>query len=68
MSPIFVSTEIVRNSSYQKNIGTEFTHLFISSLCWETIMNCHNLGQPNLSIEGHISHNKDENDSAVGNW
>ena len=66
MSPIFVSTEIVRNSSYQKNIGTEFTHLY--SLCWETIMNCHNIGQPNLSTEGHISHNKDENDSAVDNW
>ena len=30
MSPIFVGSEVVRSSSYQKNIFPEFTHLYIS--------------------------------------
>ena len=31
----------------KKNIGTEFTHLFMPSLCQKIIVNCHNLGLPN---------------------
>ena len=31
MSQIFVGSEVVRSSLYQKNIGTEFTHLHIFS-------------------------------------
>ena len=35
-----------------KNIIDEFTHLYISSLCWEIIVICHNLGHPNASLPG----------------
>ena len=29
MSQFFVGSEVVRSSLYQKNIGAEFTHLYI---------------------------------------
>ena len=38
-------TEVVGSSCYQKHIGAEFTHLYVASLCQETIVILHNPGQ-----------------------
>ena len=40
----FWGPEVVGSSSYQKNIGAKFTHLYIPSLCKEFIVMRHNLG------------------------
>ena len=47
-----------RNSFYQKNIGVEFTHSYISSFCYEFIVICHNLGHPNVCIRQAITTHK----------
>ena len=31
-----------------RNIGEKFTHLYLSSMCQEIVMNRHNIGHPNL--------------------
>ena len=43
----FWGPEEVGSSLYQKNIGAKFTHLNRTSLCWEIVVDCHNLGHPN---------------------
>ena len=43
----FQGPEVVGSSLYQKNIGAKFTHFYRPSLCWEIVVDCHNLGHPN---------------------
>ena len=40
----FWGPEVVGSSSYQKNIGAQFTHLHVPSLCKEFFMMRHNIG------------------------
>ena len=46
--------EVVRSSCYRKNIGAEFTHLYIPSLCEETFMIRHIRGHSNNSMIRNI--------------
>ena len=45
----FWGPEVVGSSSYQKNIGAEFTHLYRPSLCFKIVVNRHDLGHSNCS-------------------
>ena len=43
----FQVPEVVGSSLYQKNIGAQFTHLYVPSLCKEFIVMRHNIGHSN---------------------
>ena len=40
----FWGPEVVGSSLYQKNIGAQFTHLYVPSLCKEFFVMRHNIG------------------------
>ena len=48
----FRDPEVVGSSSYKKNIDAKFTHSYRPSLCWEIVVDCHNLGRPTVYILG----------------
>ena len=58
----FWGPEVVGSSSYQKNIGAKFTHLYIPSLCKEFFVMRHNLGHPNRHLCFGLWF------KSVGNW
>ena len=44
----FRGPEVVGSSLYQKNIGAQFTHLYVPSLCKEFFVMRHNIGHSNV--------------------
>ena len=48
----FWGPEVVGSSLYQKNIGAQFTHLHVPSLCKEFFVMRHNIGHSNEDMEG----------------
>jgi hypothetical protein len=54
---------VVRSSCYQKNIGAEFTHLYIPSLCKEFFVMRHNLGHFNVDV--HTTYTKGQTKNKI---